>query len=112
MKGPTSKRATPRPRKGLRSPPSPRASREPPGTASPSEMQQLREQLELERQHLEAESSMLARAQSELDAAQEAHVELFDVAPVGYLILNRNGIVLNANLTAAAMLGWERENLI
>ncbi len=40
------------------------------------------------------------------------HVELFDMAPVGYMTLDADGLIVQANLTVASMLGVERATLI
>lgn len=47
----------------------------------------------------------MRRAQVELDAARERYFELFDLAPVGYCIVGEQGLILEANLTAAGLLG-------
>ena len=64
-------------------------------------------QIELEMQNQE-----LRRAQLELQASREKYFELFDLAPVGYLTLSDESIVGDANLTAALLLGVERQLLV
>ena len=54
----------------------------------------------------------LQRAQAELAAARTRYVDLYDRAPVGYVTLSEPGVILEANLTAAAMLGVAREVLV
>jgi PAS domain S-box-containing protein len=61
---------------------------------------------------LEMQNEELRRAQLELAASREKYFELFDLAPVGYLTLNDNSIVSDANLTAAHLLGVERQLLV
>ena len=63
-------------------------------------------QLELELQNLE-----LRRAQEELETSRTRYVDLYDHAPVGYLTLNKFGLILDANLTAALLLGLPRRDL-
>ncbi|MFL5735161.1 MAG: GAF domain-containing protein, partial [Chloroflexia bacterium] len=48
----------------------------------------------------------------ELDELRARYSELYDSAPVGYLTLDRRGLVLEANLTAAGKLAVERDELI
>ncbi len=50
----------------------------------------------------------LQRAQLELDASRTRYFDLYDLAPVGYCTLNEKGLVLEANLTAATLLGVAR----
>jgi len=40
------------------------------------------------------------------------YLDLYDYAPVGYMTLSDKGMILEANLTAAQMLGLERKSLI
>ena len=61
---------------------------------------------------LEMQNEELRRIQLELETSREKYVELFDLAPVGYLTLSDRGIVGDANLTAALLLGVERRLLV
>jgi len=61
---------------------------------------------------LEMQNEELRRAQHELDAQREKYFDLFDLAPVGYLTLNDTSVVRDANLTAASLLGVERQRLV
>jgi PAS domain S-box-containing protein len=57
---------------------------------------------------LESQNDVLRRTQTELDAARARYFELYDLAPVGYCTLNEHELILEANLTAAALLGVPR----
>jgi len=48
----------------------------------------------------------------ELEVSRTRYSELYDSAPVGYMSFNRDGVILTANLTAAAMLGVSRRHLL
>ncbi len=61
---------------------------------------------------LEMQNEELRRAQLELDEQRTKYRELFDLAPVGYLTLSEKGIVADANLTAAHLLGLECQLLV
>jgi PAS domain S-box-containing protein len=61
---------------------------------------------------LEMQNEELRHAQLELQASREKYFELFDLAPVGYLTLSDKSIVRDANLTAALLLGVERQQLV
>lgn len=56
--------------------------------------------IELQVQHEE-----LQRAYLELDAERERYFEFYNLAPVGFLTVNEAGLILEANLTASALLG-------
>jgi len=64
-------------------------------------------QIELERQNEE-----LRRARQELEASRAKYCDLYDRAPVGYAVLSEAGLMLEANLAAARLLGIERARLI
>ncbi|MBI2487511.1 MAG: PAS domain S-box protein [Deltaproteobacteria bacterium] len=60
---------------------------------------------------LEMQNEELRRAQSELEDSRCNYSDLYDFAPVGYFTLDKKGIILEINLTGAAMLGIERTYL-
>jgi two-component system, cell cycle sensor histidine kinase and response regulator CckA len=64
-------------------------------------------EIELEMQNEELRK---ARAQGETLLAQ--YTDLYDFAPAGYLILDREGGIRQVNLTAAQLLGVERSQLV
>jgi len=64
-------------------------------------------QVELERQNEE-----LKKAQLALIASAEKYMDLYDFAPVGYFTFTSEGLIVDVNLTGAAFLGVERQQLI
>jgi two-component system, cell cycle sensor histidine kinase and response regulator CckA len=64
-------------------------------------------QIELERQNEE-----LRLAQQKLEALQSHYYDLYNRAPVGYLTLNQQGLIVEANLFIANLLGVTRNVLI
>ena len=60
---------------------------------------------------LEMQNEELRRAQAELDAARARYFDLYDLAPVGYITITEPGMILEANLTAATLLGSPRGTL-
>ena len=61
---------------------------------------------------LEMQNEELRTAQFELDEQRDKYFELFDLAPVGYVTVSAEGMVVNANLTATRLLGVERQMLV
>lgn len=53
-----------------------------------------------------------SESRQELEASRERYFALFDTAPVGYLTIIGQGDILEANLTAASLLGVSRTILI
>ncbi len=61
---------------------------------------------------LEMQNEDLRRAQEELEISRERYFELYDLAPVAYCTLSGKGLILEANLAAATMLGVSRKALV
>jgi PAS domain S-box-containing protein len=51
-------------------------------------------------------------ARAELDQLHQDYADLYDFAPVGCVAFDRNGVILNLNLTAAGLLGRSRQCLV
>lgn len=75
-------------------------------------IQKLIHDLNVHRVELEIQNEELRRAQDEIDWALSRYSDLYDFAPVGYLTLNKNGLIVKINLTGADMLGEDRCYLI
>lgn len=74
--------------------------------------QALVHELEVHQVELEQQNEELRAAQQDLAVARDRYVDLFDHAPVGYLTLDRDGRVTEANLTAATELGVARDAML
>ena len=61
---------------------------------------------------LEMQNEELRRSQLEVGVQRARYFDLYNLAPVGYLTLNEKGLILEANLTAAGLLGVARGALI
>jgi len=61
---------------------------------------------------LEMQNEELRGARLQLEEQRAKYFELFDLAPVGYLTISDKGVVGDANLTAARLLGVERQLLV
>jgi PAS domain S-box-containing protein len=79
---------------------------------SPEAARQMLHELRVHQIELEMQNEELRRAQLELDSSRARYFELYDLAPVGYCMLNEQGLILQANLNAAVLLGVARSALV
>jgi PAS domain S-box-containing protein len=85
---------------------------EPLAAASPAETQRLLHELRVHQIELEMQNEELRSAQAEIEAGRARYFDLYDLAPVGYVTVGEKGVVLEANLTAATLLGVNRAALV
>ncbi len=69
------------------------------------EQQELRHDLEVHQIELQAQYEELRTIQVELAAARDRYSDLYNFAPVGYLMLDVEGRLLQANFTFTGLLG-------
>ncbi len=85
---------------------------EPLAATSPAETQRLLHELRVHQIELEMQNDELRSAQAEIEAGRVRYFDLYDLAPVGYVTVGEKGLVQEANLTAAAILGVSRDALV
>jgi PAS domain S-box-containing protein len=78
----------------------------------PEETQRMLHELRVHQIELEIQNEELRTKQAELDIARNRYFNLYDLAPVGYCTLSEEGLILEANLAAADMMGIARHKLI
>jgi PAS domain S-box-containing protein len=79
---------------------------------SAADVPALLHELEVHQIELEMQNEELRQAQEKLEAARDKYADLYDFAPAAHLTINENGQILEANLTAAGLLGAERGVLL
>jgi PAS domain S-box-containing protein len=79
---------------------------------TPEAIQQIFHELRVHQIELEMQNEELRCAQAEIAESQARYFDLYDLAPVGYVTVSEKGLILEANLTAAIMLGVNRSTLV
>ena len=79
---------------------------------TPSEVEQVLHELRVHQIELEMQNRELHRAQVDLEESHARYFDLYDLAPVGYFTISQKGIIEEANLTAAVLLGTTREDFV
>ncbi|MGB7874287.1 MAG: sensor domain-containing diguanylate cyclase [Anaerolineales bacterium] len=80
--------------------------------AEQTDVRRLVHELEVHQIQLEMQNEELMQIRAKLEAALRQYTDLYDFAPVGYLTLERDGTILQVNLTGAKLLGIQRGNLV
>ncbi len=83
-----------------------------PENPTSEESRKLIHELHVHQIELEMQNNELRKTQRKLEASRDRYIDLFDFSPVGYCTLNEKGVILEANLTVAKMLGIARSALI
>ncbi|HSB72460.1 MAG TPA: response regulator [Candidatus Methylomirabilis sp.] len=83
-----------------------------PDALPPEDVPRVLHELQVHQIELELQNEELRRAQHALDASRARYFNLYDLAPVGYVTLSEQGLILEANLTAAKLLGVTRSSLV
>jgi len=76
------------------------------------EQRRLLHELNVHKVQLESQNGELRSVQHQLDVSRAHYVDLFDLAPIGYVTLNAAGVMLEVNHTAATMLDVGRSSLV
>jgi PAS domain S-box-containing protein len=86
---------------------------EPPsGPLSPAAAQKVIHDLRVHQIELELQNDELRRAQESLEGARARYFDLYDLAPVSYFTVSKDGVILEANLAGARLFDVDRTALI
>ena len=77
-----------------------------------NEPQRLIQELQIHQIELKIQNEELQKTRNEAEMERERYVDLYDFAPVGYFTLDSGGIIRQANLAGAGLLGVERSRLM
>ena len=74
--------------------------------------EELVHELRVHRIELQIQNEELKEAQLALEASRDKYSDLYHFAPVGFFTFTRGGRIAEVNLTGAALLGGERQELL
>lgn len=77
--------------------------------ASEQRVRTLLHELQVHAEEITAQNEQLRKTQAELEQARARYVDLYDFAPIGYLTLNKTGVIIDVNHAGAALLGFDRD---
>jgi two-component system cell cycle sensor histidine kinase/response regulator CckA len=80
--------------------------------ATVEKLQRLILDLRIDQIELEIQNRELRETRQGLEEVHQHYADLYDFAPVGYLILDRNGVIQEINQTAATLVGRKRRHLL
>jgi PAS domain S-box-containing protein len=69
-------------------------------------------ELQVHQIELELQNEALSVTQTEIEVTYNKYLDLYNFAPAGYVTINKYGLILEANLTAAMQFGLERIQLL
>jgi PAS domain S-box-containing protein len=86
--------------------------RQPRRALAPEESERLIHELRVHQIELEMQNEDLRRTQEALECSRSRYSDLYDLAPVGYVTLTEPGLIQEANLLAARLVGVRRRSLL
>ena len=72
-------------------------------------VRQLVHELQVHAEEITAQNDELRRTQTELEQARSRYADLYDFAPIGFLTINRSGLITDINIAGATLLGVDRQ---
>ena len=79
---------------------------------TPEATQALLHELQVHQIELEMQNTELRRTQAETDTWRSHYFDIYELAPLGYCTVSESGLVVEANLALASMLGVPRTGLV
>ena len=83
-----------------------------PNNLSPELMRQMLHELQVHQIELQMQNEELQTTQIRLDKSRARYFDLYDLAPVGYCTVSEQGLITEANLAVACLLGLSRVHIV
>src|SRR3954447_20701414 len=78
----------------------------------PHHLEEVIHELQVHQEEIRVQNEHLKDVQQSLEESRDRYADLYDFAPMGYMTLDRSGVITEINLTAVGMFGLQRGNLI
>lgn len=82
------------------------------GANSTNPIEMLMHELLVHKIELEIQNEELQRAYAAMEEARDRYLDFYEFSPIGYITINRDGMISEINLAGAALLGVDRAKLI
>src|ERR1051326_6209513 len=76
------------------------------------QLQEVIHELRVHQEEIRVQNEQLIDAQRALEQSRDRYASLYDFAPISYATFDRNGVVLEINLTGCRLLGVERGSIL
>src|SRR5215831_8300436 len=80
--------------------------------ATSGRVRELIRELQAHQLELQQQNEQLRDAEIALVEVRDRYLDLYNFAPIGYVTVDKDGTILETNLTAATMLGVERQEML
>src|SRR6266850_5195138 len=76
------------------------------------DVQEILQDLHVHQEEVRVQNEQLMEMKHSLERSRDRFIDLYDFAPIAYITLDGNGVVLDINLTGATLLQLERSHVI
>ena len=76
------------------------------------DMQEILQDLHVHQEEVRVQNEQLIEMKRSLERSRDRYADLYDFAPIAYLTMDGNGVVLDINLTGTTLLNVERNRIV
>ena len=76
------------------------------------DMQEILQDLHVHQEEVRVQNEQLIEMKRSLERSRDRYADLYDFAPIAYLTMDGNGVVLDINITGTVLLAVERNRIV